>query len=215
MGIVFGSTGAKEPSFVLLRSFGPTEVRSYPPYVIAEVTGGFGEGNTNNKFRILAKYIGVFGDPQNQRAEAMAMTSPVISAGERQKMAMTSPVVSDQTGDSMAFILPEEIKKVSQAPVPKDKRVVLREVPARTIASFRYTGWYNKDLAMRHANDLRNHLIELNLLADRADESNYEVAQYHPPFTLGPLRRNEVWISLNEANPEVKALLEQSKVNSG
>merc|ERR1719231_682954 len=114
------------------------------------------------------------------------MTSPVISEG--QKLAMTSPVVTDTSDESMAFVLPEEIQSIGQAPVPTDQRVVLREVPTRIIASFRYSGWYNKEVALRHANTLRRHLTELKLLSDGA-EATYEVAQYHPPFTLGPFRR--------------------------
>ena len=61
---------------------------------------------------------------------------------------------------------------------------------------------------------LRKHLIDLKLLSERADES-YQVAQYHPPFTLGPLRRNEIWFTLDENNPEVQALVEKGMVTSG
>ena len=81
------------------------------PYVVAEVIDkdSRGETNDNNNFSLLARYIGVFGKPENQRAAAAFMTSPVITEG--QKMAMTSPVVSDKSSKSMAFVLPEEIQK--------------------------------------------------------------------------------------------------------
>ena len=123
MGIVFGSTGTKEPGFTLIKTLsGNAELRLYRPYVVAEVIDkdSRGETNDNNNFSLLARYIGVFGKPENQRAAAMAMTSPVITEG--QKMAMTSPVVSDKSSKSMAFVLPEEIQKVEQAPVPTNKR---------------------------------------------------------------------------------------------
>jgi hypothetical protein len=211
MGIVFGSTGTKEPTFRLLSTIGSAEIRHYRPYVVAEVMNLQGESNNNNNFGVLARYIGVFGKPENQRVKPMAMTSPVISEG--QKLAMTSPVVTDTSDESMAFVLPEEIQSIGQAPVPTDQRVVLREVPTRIIASFRYSGWYNKEVALRHANTLRRHLTELKLLSDGAD-ATYEVAQYHPPFTLGPFRRNEIWIPLGENNPEVRALVQSSKGTS-
>ena len=34
---------------------------------------------SNQAFHVLAKYIGVFGKPENYRGEAIAMTAPVIS----------------------------------------------------------------------------------------------------------------------------------------
>ena len=60
MGIVFGITGSKEPTFQLLKS-GKYEIRKYNPYFIAEVSCD----NSNEEFQILAKYIGVWGNPEN------------------------------------------------------------------------------------------------------------------------------------------------------
>lgn len=77
MGIVFGVTGAKEPAFTLVhRGSSMYEIRLYPKYFVAEVpmnVGGSIEGTDSEKknmdtaFGVLAKYIGVFGTPENTK----------------------------------------------------------------------------------------------------------------------------------------------------
>jgi hypothetical protein len=143
MGIIFGKTGTQEPSFILLSKLAKTpsynyQVRSYEPYLIAEVEklpGKEGDG-----FRTLAKYIGVFGKPENEGSVPMAMTSPVI--GEPTKLSMTSPVV-DEMG-SMSFVLPFSFTKIDQLPVPTDKRITLKEIPRRILAVVSFSGWYSQ-----------------------------------------------------------------------
>eukprot|EP01036_Dinobryon_divergens_P030553 gene30553-39815_t len=83
MGIVFGITGAPEPSYQLLKlpqkaiakidliSF---EIRRYQPFVVAEVPLSDGEDNVG--FSALARYIGVFGQPENVQKSTLAMTAP-------------------------------------------------------------------------------------------------------------------------------------------
>ena len=65
MGIVFGMTGSKEPAFKLIKS-APYEIRLIQPYCVAEVSN-VGETQINDSFSILAKYIGVFGSPENSK----------------------------------------------------------------------------------------------------------------------------------------------------
>ena len=93
MGIVFGRTGTAEPTFTLLKQFNGFSVRQMPGYSIAEVKMASLE-DKNAGFRVLAKYIGVFGNPENVGQTPMAMTSPVItegSLGKPEALAMTSP----------------------------------------------------------------------------------------------------------------------------
>ena len=35
--------------------------------------------------------------------------------------------------------------------------------------------------------------------------------QYHPPFTLGFMRKNEVWVQLDEGNPKVKEMVARAR----
>lgn len=75
MGIVFGRTGTKEPTFKLLRS-APYEIRVYPPYFVAEVQAS--EDSVNDSFRELAKYIGVFGEPENVKGKTVVLLQETL-----------------------------------------------------------------------------------------------------------------------------------------
>eukprot|EP00121_Abeoforma_whisleri_P012913 Awhi_evm1s11920 len=62
MGIVFGKVDVESPAHEVIKVGQGYEIRKYPSAVAAEVmTNG-----DDNGFRILANYIGVFGDPQNK-----------------------------------------------------------------------------------------------------------------------------------------------------
>ena len=73
-----------EPAYTVinqLNSLFPSniyQIRHYSPIYVSKVTESI--GNSDAKFGILAKYIGVFGNPQNLRNEKIAMTSPGYSA---------------------------------------------------------------------------------------------------------------------------------------
>ena len=127
MVTVSGKGGIAEPAYKLLQST-PFEIRRYSSYLVAEVAMQGGD-----EFNILAKYIGVFGDPANEGSQAMAMTAPVL---EGVSMAMTAPVLQSGTksGKKMAFVLPFEYTDLAQAPRPTDKRVTLRDVPEKVVA---------------------------------------------------------------------------------
>jgi len=201
MGIVFGMTGTAEPSYVVLRSAVAAtgfEVRSYQSFVIAEIATKRGE---DNGFSVLAKYIGVFGNPENEGRVPMAMTAPVILRPT--KMAMTSPVITQNGEDElMSFVLPFEIKNVASAPKPSNKRVTLREIPARLLAVRSFTGWYSHDVGKTQFKLLQKELLDRKLIrqptSEEEEEASWSTAQYHPPFTLPFLRRNEIWMELTK-----------------
>lgn len=192
----------------------PFEIRQYPPYLLAEVQmDSNGDGRA---FNALAKYIGVFGNPENEGKKPMAMTAPVTLSPRvplrGEKLAMTSPVV--QSEQHMGFVLPFEITKLSDAPKPTDSRVKLRAVPEKVIACRCFSGWYTREAGKAQYKSLQSQLLAENLIpkpsGDPAEEDlGWSVAQYHPPFTLPFLRRNEIWVELNEAAPAVKVLLQK------
>lgn len=207
MGIIFGRTGTVEPPFSLLTKIpGPIciEIRSYSSFVVASVP--MSTGSDDQAFSILARYIGVFGEPANTKSEALSMTSPVLTKGQSQAMAMTSPVIQDRNMREMAFVLPFEFTQVSEAPTPKDNRVKLNLVPAKVIAACRFPGAFNKEVCHQNFEKMVAILDEGKYIDGKGDIT-YEIAQYHPPFTLPWFRRNEVWIQLQGSNPEVKNLL--------
>jgi hypothetical protein len=200
MGIVFGVTGAKEPPYSLIHS-NAFEVRRYEPYFVAEVRKQLGDNKEDNEsFSILAKYIGVFGKPQNIKQSSIAMTAPVVTNKVPEKIAMTTPVVTsnDQTEASfMQFILPFEYKQLNDVPKPTDERVSIRQIPSKVVAVNRFSGSANKDYFLQQYHSLKK-LVEKEDLVDNIDELDWTVAQYHPPFTLPFMRRNEIWMHLED-----------------
>ena len=207
MGIVFGVTGTQEPPYTIVSNPPNYQVRIYSPYLIAEVPQL--PGQDNNSFTILAKYIGVFGKPENQANQAMAMTSPVITV-EPVKMAMTSPVVNAK--DTMSFVLPFSYTSLEQLPVPTDKRIVLRAVPRRLIAVKVFSGWYTAAEGHKQLMKLKEWLAADQIIPEDSvkglESPTWSVAQYHPPFTLPFLRRNEIWVDLDEKNEKIKAMVD-------
>ena len=77
-------------------------------------------------------------------------------------------------------------------PRPNDQRVELQEVPARTLAVIRFSGWATGSRVAKHSEQL------LAILAERGIQTTGELSlnQYNPPWTLPFLRRNEVMIEV-------------------
>ncbi len=97
-----------------------------------------GRRATGDAFRVLARYI--FGE--NEPGRKMAMTAPVLmgDGAASRKIAMTAPVpVRDGgAGAAMAFVMPSGFSRAT-LPRPKDDRVTIREVPARTMAALGFS----------------------------------------------------------------------------
>jgi hypothetical protein len=204
MGIVFGSTGSKEPAFKTLRSCNIYEIREYGKLFIAEIEKS---DSTNNSFKTLAKYIGVFGEPQNRlpdkpRTTPIAMTAPVLTTEKKSiAISMTAPVISNEKKESqtMAFVLPEEYKSLEEIPIPTDSEIKIKVVPARVVAVIKFSGWYTTALGEKYFDTLSKQLYADRFVGDDKSKLTWSVAQYHPPFTIPFLRRNEVWIDLEKS----------------
>ncbi|CAM9848869.1 unnamed protein product, partial [Hapterophycus canaliculatus] len=118
MGSAIGKTSAPVPDYDILGTGTNYELRAYAPYVVAEV--GSSEGSEDDRFRTLAKFIGVFGNPANKASgsdagESIAMTAPVVTdAGSRgEAISMTAPVVvSPGSASTMQFIMPKKFKSI-------------------------------------------------------------------------------------------------------
>jgi hypothetical protein len=218
MGIIFGMTGSKEPPFRLLMTNAASglsyEVRMYQPYFVAEFRDEFDSESKRNSesFSALAKYIGVFGKPENEQGNAMAMTSPVIqnSPASGTAIAMTSPVVSGTAGgDYFQFVLPFEYTKIESIPRPLNNKIRIKAIPRRVLAVTTFSGSHNKNVCSEKFDKLYEAIK--GKLIDPAATPQWSIAQYHPPFTLPFMRRNEVWVELSEKFPEVKRLIEEAE----
>ena len=116
-------------------------------------------------FRSLAKYIGVFGNPENDQQaaasgnEQIAMTAPVVTGQEEpiaavagrqaEPIAMTAPVVTSADGQGenqnaigyMQFLLPSKYTQIEDAPQPTNPKLHLVQVPCRLLAVHQYSGF--------------------------------------------------------------------------
>lgn len=194
--------GIEQPKFEVVDRIagggdGPAvEVRRYAPRLAAETTvpaptAGAAEGRA---FSRLASYI--FGG--NAAAQSIAMTAPVETAAEPVQIAMTAPVERAAVDGTyrMRFFLPTEITRAT-APVPRDGRVRIVDLPAETMAVLRFTGSRGDDAIIAHRAKL---ITTLDGTAWRAVAEPVAYF-YDPPWTPPFLRRNEVAVRVERRAP--------------
>lgn len=190
-----GKINVETPKYDVIQSTPDYEIRKYASSVIAEVTYDPTDlkGDKDGGFKILANYIGAFGNPQNTKPEKIAMTAPVITKIS-EKIAMTAPVVTKE-GDklvTMQFILPSKYSKAEDAPKPVDDRVVIREEGERKFGVVKFSGVAGDQVVKEKAEELKKCLER----DGHKIIGEYELARYNPPFTLPPFRTNELMIPL-------------------
>lgn len=180
-------SGTEEPPFTVLDRPGAIEIRQYGARAAAETTVEGAEVPARSEgFRRLAGYI--FG--RNAGSARIAMTAPVAQedAGG-QVLAMTAPVAQgpDGAGSTIRFFLPAGLT-AEAAPRPLDARVRIVEVPAESVAVLRFSGGIGPEaVAARKAALLAG--LSATQWAAVGDPFAWF---YDPPWTLPPLRRNEV-----------------------
>lgn len=182
-------SGTEEPAFTEVARVGAVEIRTYGERIAAQtVVTGSSEAARNRGFQRLAGYI--FGG--NTARTSIAMTAPVAQAGEgrSQSIAMTAPVAQGAVGQdrwTIQFFMPSEYTMAS-LPVPRDPAVVLAVVPAETYAVLRFSGLGSARAVAEKEAELDAALTG----SGWASAGDPVVWFYDPPWTLPPLRRNEV-----------------------
>lgn len=182
------------PQYRVLEQEGSYELREYSSYLIAETEVEAGFMNAGNiAFGRLFRYI----SGANTSRTEIAMTAPVEQStpGEGEKIAMTAPV-EQATVDGVyrvGFIVPRKFTRDS-VPKPTDPRVTIREVPARTVAVWRYSGRWTEENFREHERELRALLARKGLRTVPGDSAI--IARYDAPFMPWFMRRNEVLIPL-------------------
>lgn len=164
------------PKYEVVQAFDGFEVRRYAPYVVAETrVEGAQKDVGNEAFSRLAGYI--FGN--NRGTRKIAMTAPVTQARE--------------AGDTwlVQFMMPAEFS-LDTLPEPKDPRVYLRLLPARTVAVIRYSGTWSKSNYDEHLATLKAGLAREGLVA----KGEPLWARYNPPFMPWFLRTNEIHLEV-------------------
>lgn len=166
----------EELKYVVVKKFPTFEIRRYPDYVLAQVSGtGDFNAVSYRAFSPLFNYI----SGQNSSNSKIAMTAPVI----QETLSDKNHVVS--------FVLPESID-LSKIPIPANSIVNTKIVAAHDAAVLKFGGsWSTKLLASKEA-ELRK------LVADTGLETagNIYFARFDPPWKPWFLKRNEVMIAL-------------------
>ena len=171
------SRGAYESAeYAVLDSDGPFEIREYPDLIVATTKMKSDLQGEDGSFMRLFRYI----SGENERKEKIAMTTPVFMATE-----------TDNTRGRLGFVMPKSFSENS-VPNPSDEDVEIRKRIGGQFAVIRFPGRIDDAATARAEDRLRGWMNGKGLIG--VDEA--ESAGYDPPWTPGPLRRNEVLIRL-------------------
>jgi len=90
----------------------------------------------------------------------------------------------------VSFAMPRKYK-MREMPVPINKRLMIRQVGAKTMASLRWSGNLPDDDKMEHK---RRKLLKYLEGSNYSSMGNINLFQYDSPFTPGWIRRNEALV---------------------
>jgi hypothetical protein len=171
------------PSYSLVKADNAFEIRSYDPYVVAEVTVAGDRAQASSKgFEILAGYI--FGANRSRQ-----------KADQPEKMPMTSPVTQEPEANGewkIRFVMPKS-HTLETLPIAKDTRIKFFQTEKQTYLALRFSGgWGNENLEQH-----RTQLIEYAKSKAFKTIGEPLYAFYNAPFVPSPLRRNEVLIRVS------------------
>jgi len=181
----------EEAKYKVLEKDNGFEIRDYAPHILAEtIVEGDLEGAGNKAFDRLFRYIS--GD--NRSRKKVAMTAPVSQQPMGENIKMTAPVGQRRVQEKWAvsFMMPASYT-IKTLPEPEDQNISLRQVPARRMASVRYSGFWSEERYFKYKSELELWIKEkgLTIVGDPI------WARYNPPFTPWFLRRNEILIPIS------------------
>lgn len=189
--------GYESAQYTVVESDGSFEVRQYPDLILVATTTRIDAqdndaGGRDGSFMKLFRYI----SGANQSEQKISMTTPVFM---QQSTVETGDKAESQV--QMGFVMPKEVA-ARGVPAPAGEGVEVRQRAGGRFAVLRFSGRLDAKLAQESEAKLRAWMETKGLAPthDINDESNeassVETAAYDPPFTPGPLRRNEVLIRL-------------------
>ena len=160
---------------------GKFEVREYPDLMLVATTTKPDSQGRDGSFMKLFRYI----SGANESDKKISMTTPVFMENDKADSAV-----------QMGFVMPKQVA-VDGVPAPTGEGLDVRKRVGGRFAVLRFSGELNAKVAKESEAKLRNWMATKGLAADDSVESSgVETAGYDPPFTPGPLRRNEVLIRL-------------------
>lgn len=169
--------GAYESAeYTIIEAEGPFQIREYPDLMLATTKMQFESQGDDGSFMRLFRYI----SGSNDSKQKVAMTTPVFMEPEAQ-----------ESQGQMGFVIPKAVAD-GRVPEPTAEGVTIRKRTGGRFAVIRFSGRTSKKMTAESESKLRD-WIEAKGLAVGDD---IEVAGYDPPWTPGPLRRNEILIRL-------------------
>ena len=167
--------------YKVVESDGKFEVREYPDLMLVATTTKLDSQGRDGSFMKLFRYI----SGANESDKKISMTTPVFMESDKEASAV-----------QMGFVMPKDIA-VGGVPAPTGEGVDVRKRVGGRFAVLRFSGQLTTKSAKESETKLRTWMATKGLVADDSIESSgVETAGYDPPFTPGPLRRNEVLIRL-------------------
>mmetsp|Transcript_74300 Transcript_74300/g.145140 ORF Transcript_74300/g.145140 Transcript_74300/m.145140 type:complete len:146 (-) Transcript_74300:158-595(-) len=137
------------------------------------------------------------------------MTAPVVKEPTQMLTPQMGGIVTNTgfgDGDmSMAFLLPSKYKSVDDCPIPQDPRIKLISHDETTIAALAFSGRVTEEIVRHRLSQLLKAVEQDELIQTqetKAQAPKWQVAQYNPPFTIPFLRRNEIWLFLEDVTEE-------------
>ena len=162
--------------YTVLKSDGTIELREYPDLMMATTDMGSRIQGGDGSFGRLFQYI----SGGNEDKQKVAMTTPVFT---EQK--------SDQASGQMGFVIPKDVAAAT-IPKPASGQVRLIKRPGGKFAVIRFAGRFDLEVQKKQQSKLEAWLEKEGMEAI----GEPEVASYDPPWTPGPLRRNEILIRI-------------------
>ncbi|GGA83553.1 heme-binding protein [Neiella marina] len=199
LALVMGAAVATEqPSYKVLAQQDDFELRQYSSMIVAQstVTGTMDDASGTG-FRAVADYIFGNNTSASGGSEEISMTAPVLispqaiaSGSPATNQLASSPAMEDESGQwVIGFVMPSKFS-LDTLPEPNSNKVVVSQVPARTMAVVTFSGLTGEDKVATKTQQLLAWMAENNLTPISAPK----LARYNPPWTLPFFRRNEVMI---------------------
>jgi DNA gyrase inhibitor GyrI len=161
----------------VVESDGSFEVREYPDLMLVTTTSKFRSQGNDGSFGRLFRYI----SGGNESDRKIAMTTPVFMEPE-----------NEEKEGQMGFVIPRKIADAF-VPKPSSEDVQIHQRSGGRFAVFRFAGRMDDETQLTAEDTLRKWMDSRGLKGG----DSIEFAGYDPPWTPGPLRRNEILIRLN------------------
>lgn len=163
-------------NYRVIETEGRFEIREYPDLTLASTSMQLESQGDDGSFMRLFRYI----SGANDQEQKIAMTTPVFM----------ETAASDDQGQ-MGFVLPKEVSS-QRVPKPSHQDVLIRQRSGGRFAAVRFAGRMSSESMTVAKRELRQWMNKRGLISDGDAES----ASYDPPWTPGPLRRNEAVIRI-------------------